>query len=287
MADAFSSFLDEYFLNPLRYPDKYAPYNVVNTVTLAIIALAAIFVIYKLLKHWNIQIDKPFYWAVVPFVVVGSFVRVLVDAALLPRQVFIFGIELFPFVTPYIYVLVFLVFLACLGAAKLVEKRGGSFPKTLQRAGLILAVLAFLPLALNLRYPLHVVLIAGLAIAAFGVFEFAFRFFTKTAPDGVERGAVFAQVFDGAATFVGVGIGTPATSYFEQHVVGNAIFDFFGGPFAFYLIKLLFAALAVYLIRRELAKPEEREEKIYILLLVTIFGLGPGLRDATRIAIGV
>lgn len=290
MADAFaslSSFIDEFFLNPLRYPDQYAPYNAFNTIAFALLALGAIVVIFQLLKRWKITIDSKFYWAIVPFIFFGSFTRVLVDAALLPRQVFILGVELFPFVTPYIYVLVFLIVILSLFVSKLLEKKGHAFTQTLQRIGIALAALTLLPLLLRIQYAGHVLLIAALALLALGVFEFAFRKVVKAKPEGIERMAVFGQVWDGAATFVGVGIGTPTTSYVEQHVVGNAIFDLLGGPFAFFLIKLVFASIVVYLIRRELKKEEEREEKTYILLLITIFGLAPGMRDAVRILVGV
>lgn len=88
---------------------------------------------------------------------------------------------------------------------------------------------------------------------------------------------------------MGVGIGTPATSYGEQHVVGNFIIGAFGTPFGFYLLKLLFVLAVVFLLRRELneKKSAEAEEKNYILLIITIFGLAPGVRDALRIIAGV
>lgn len=295
-SDVVSSFIDTYFLDPLRYPGQVAPYNVVNTATFALMALVAVFLIYKLLRTLKVEIDGSFVFAVMPWAVLGSVVHVLEDAGVLPRLVRVGGFETYPFVTPYIYFLIFFASILALLLAKKISKSNTEFNGRYQQFGIALVVLALLPLLTRVQYALHGLLILALALVGTGVVFLLTRqlFKSKANPKGrpldkLELLLAFAQSFDGAATAVGVGIGTPTVHYVEQHVVGNAIFDFFGTPFAFYGVKLLFAALVIWAIRRELKtdKPDDARERAFLLMLLAIFGLAPGLRDALRLIVGV
>jgi uncharacterized membrane protein len=58
-----------------------------------------------------------------------------------------------------------------------------------------------------------------------------------------------------------------------------------GGPLLFFLVKIAFVYLAVEVFRRETEK--KSETRTYLLLLITIFGLAPGVRDALRITCSV
>ena len=70
-------------------------------------------------------------------------------------------------------------------------------------------------------------------------------------------------------------------------MVGNAIIGSTGSSFWFFILKLAFAGIVVYVARRELSKPSDQEDKTFFMLLITIFGLAPGVRDVTRILFGV
>jgi len=96
----------------------------------------------------------------------------------------------------------------------------------------------------------------------------------------IEGATFYAQCLDGAATFWGVQFG----GYGEQHVFGNFLFSV-GGPLLFFLVKIAFVYLAVEVFRRETDK--KSEARTYLLLLITIFGLAPGVRDILRITCGV
>jgi uncharacterized membrane protein len=74
------------------------------------------------------------------------------------------------------------------------------------------------------------------------------------------------------------------TAYFEQHVVSGALGTIFGTMFAFYVVKVLFSSLAVWIVE---TSDDKRDEKNYVLLLLVIFGLAPGVRDALRLLAGV
>jgi uncharacterized membrane protein len=95
---------------------------------------------------------------------------------------------------------------------------------------------------------------------------------------------VFSHSLDGAASYVAINLFMGGTFYFEQHVVSGALGSTFGTMFAFYIVKVLFSTLAVWIVE---TSDDKRDEKNYILLLLIIFGLAPGVRDALRLLAGV
>ena len=290
LPETVSDIVREYFVNPMQYPDKYAPYNIVNTVVYAALALLAVWLIFEGLKRVGLKADEGFYFAILSFVVFGSAVRVITDAGILPREVTVAGNTFYPFITPGIYVVVFLVVVASIAASLLLATKKKKAVWWLNVIGQWLAVGALLVLVPLLGFWVHGLLMVLLGLVGVGALKAWERVKKgKTRFSAIELFTAFSQCFDGAATFVGVGIGTPATTYGEQHVVGNFVMDLLGGPLAFYFVKLAFVLAVIFLLRRELneKKPGEAEEKNYILLIITIFGLAPGVRDALRIIAGV
>ncbi|MCX6767285.1 MAG: DUF63 family protein [Candidatus Micrarchaeota archaeon] len=284
-----AGFVREHFVNPLQYPDKYAPYNAVNTVVYAAVALAAVYLIFKGLKRLGIRINDGFYFAIAPFVVFGAAVRVVVDAGILPRSMELFGQTVYPFVTPGIYFVIFAVVVAGIFASLALDgQRGKKAVWWLRAIGTVFALAALAVVAPLLKFFPHGILIVLLGLLGLGALM-AVEKFWKRKFSLIERFTAFSQCFDGAATFVGVGIGTPAAAYGEQHVVGNLLIGAFGNPLAFYAVKVAFALAVVLFLRTQYSerKGGELEEKNYILLLITIFGLAPGARDALRIVAGV
>ena len=279
MAFDLSTFVDEYFVKPITHPDTYAPYNVVNTTAFAIIAIAAIYLIYRFLNSRGIKTNEKFYWAIIPYIFLGSIVRVLSDAEVFPRGVEISGITFYPFITPLVYVVIFAVTIAALLLSR--KFFADNWQDVFFKTGAVLAVVSFLPLVFLFK---NFVLFGGI-IAIVGIL-FLLLHFSPWKTNPMEKMLILSQGFDGAATFVGVQFG----GYSEQHVVGNLIFDVFGGPWAFLVVKIIFALVVVYVLRREIqssSSVNKTEEKAFISLIITIFGLAPGMRDALRLLAGV
>ena len=275
-------FIQEYFVNPILYQDKFAPYNAYNTVVYAILAIAAVFLIYKAFRKAGISIDNDFFKAILPFVLFGSVLRVAEDSNLAPRAVEIAGVTVFPFVTPGIYLLTFLLLAAAMAVAYAIYGKGDKFTKAVTAFGMGLASAAFVVSLPAIAKLANVIPFLAILILA-GVVWFAFKTVWKKRglkTSFAEESVVFSQALDGSATFVGVGL----LGYSEQHLVGNAIFSLFGGPWAFLVLKIAFALVVVELVRKEKIRDDEKN---YLLLLVMILGLAPGLRDALRILAGV
>ncbi|MBI4360418.1 DUF63 family protein [Candidatus Micrarchaeota archaeon] len=272
-----SDFIQEYFINPILYQDQYAPYNVYNTAVYAIIALLAVYLIFRGLRKTGVDIDKKFFYAILPFVVFGGIFRVFEDAQILPRVVNLGGLELYPFVTPYIYVLIFLLLAVTAGVWWMATKNKQKTLDGVGKAGTVYAAAAFFVLVPGFKDFVSGFMILGLAALAFGLYWLV-NHVRQVPGDALVSFMVFGQVFDGAATFVG----TNFAGYAEQHVLGNFLIGA-AGPWLFFAIKIGFALVAAEVLRKETAV----NERNFVLLLITIFGLAPGTRDLLRIVSGV
>lgn len=285
MAFDITSFINEYFLFPMRYPGQYAPYNIYNTAAFAIIAIVAVYCIYRLVtRRLRLKIDEEFFFAAVPFVAFGACLRVIQDASLLPREVVVAGVSLFPFITPGIYFLVFSVLVAGFAASWIIGKKTAI--KNTAKTGWLFAAVSFLVLISRMCFPNAMIGVGIIALATVCTlaFKFADKKFLNKKTEKIELATVFGQCLDGAATFLGVGF----AGYGEQHVVGNAVMAGFGGPIAFFLLKTVFAFAVIFVARREFSKSgSDSQARTFLLLLIAIFGLGPGMRDLSRIVLGV
>ena len=287
MAFDFSSFVNEYFIYPMRYPNAYPPYNIYNTAAFAATALVAAYFLHRILtKKLKLAVDGDFYFAIIPFLLFAGVFRVLEDAKVLPREIIVGGISFFPFITPGIYFVVFLLAVFSFVLSYYYSRKSGkSMFKSMGMSGAVLSIIAFSVLISRWSFP-NLFLGVGivfLAMLSAYMFRLADRLVFKSHPSKIELCTVFGQCLDGAATFGGIAF----AGYGEQHVVGNFIIDSFG-PLAFFLVKAAFAFAVIWIARREFTKSKkDQEAKTYLLLLITTFGLAPGTRDLLRIVMGV
>lgn len=270
------NFITEYFTNPLAHPDKYPPYNPVNTITFAILAIIAGYCILLLLRRLKVGVDAGFAISLFPYIVLGSVMRAVTDAGILPRSVQLLGMTAYPFVTPGIYIVVFFITVAALGISLLYRSRGGDFHKPMRAIGigaLAAFLLPFVPLFKHYQYAAEWLAITAVA---FLVLEAASRIF-KRRYSPMARFAALGQFVDGAATFTGI----YSAGYWEQHVVGGALVGIH--PAIFLLVKVAFGIVVAHLASGQ----KEGDETGFVLIMVGLFGFAPGIRDILRIVAGV
>jgi uncharacterized membrane protein len=87
-------FIQEYFVDPIKYGEGY---NWVNTITYGLVLIAATYVVYRYLKP-RITMDEKFYYSVSTFILVGASARVIKDMGVS---------ESYILVTPLIFFLIF------------------------------------------------------------------------------------------------------------------------------------------------------------------------------------
>jgi uncharacterized membrane protein len=218
------------------------------------------------------------------FVLVGSTLRVVTDAidngvfsGVSPIHQLILDSNILNYgyltVSPGIYVVTaFLLFLS-MGIL-----HGIGRMKELWKVGLVLWIPIFLLLVPFMQYALYAIPI--LILAAIPTY-LALRYFK----DQILTGIVGGHALDGAATFFVIDIFSKISGiqYGEQHVFSAAIGNIGGTFFFFYLVKVVIAFAAAYLIRAEKMGDDEKK---YIALVLMIMGFAPGLRDVLRMMVG-
>lgn len=278
MFEDVSSFLQRYFVDPIIQGNGY---NIYNTAVYAIIFVLMAFGIYKLLKHYKIVIDTYFLIGVTPYIALGGILRVLQDAGITKTYVF---------VTPLIYFFVLAIALTFLGLAislqRLKKSPINDYWKTwaMLGAGSCLIALAFLSFR-NL-------LGGGLIIGVFVLWVFLFlglRHFAKRTRKLLSwenMMVLLAHVFDATTTFVSIQF----FPYTEQHVVAGAVIDAIG-PIGMYVLKIPVILAVLYLLDKELPTKiltkDYSQERTFIKLAILVLGLGPGIRNALRLVVGV
>ncbi|MDD5096698.1 MAG: DUF63 family protein [Candidatus ainarchaeum sp.] len=276
-----SDFITDFFINPIA---ERTGYNLVNTLLYAVLAIAAIYVIWLAFRKFKIRIGDDFFYGVLSFVLFGSTARVVTDAvdagtltAATPLHQLVLGSGIYQYgfltVSPGIYVVVASLLLVCVAILHHFQRMG-----YLKYIGLALFAFHFLLLLPFLQYWMHAIPVLIMAIIPFAI---AYHYFRDTGSSLV----VGAQALDGAATFYIIDIFSPLAgmAYFEQHVISRAVGEFMDTYLLFYLVKIAIAFAAAYFVGKE---KMPMDEKRFILLIFIIIGLAPGLRDLLRMMAG-
>ncbi|MDO8647155.1 MAG: DUF63 family protein [Candidatus Diapherotrites archaeon] len=277
MLSVFQDLYNVYFCQPIM--GEAAPYNFINTITFALIALAiAFFIIYPLFKK-NVKFDSKFALALVGFILLGSSAR-LIDDYYGSINVNLRTCEVlspnFYLITPGIYLAVGIFAILALAFAVFAEKKFKI--DKIKVFGIIggIAALPFLAFAF-LRYQQFYGL--ALVIAFFAVFFAIVYFLLKflkinLLEDNLNKLAFSGQLLDGVATFTAIGF----FGYWEQHPVSAGILAI--SPILFPIVKIALILAILYYADKEI---EDKNLKGFIKILVLIFGMAPGLRDALTI----
>lgn len=274
-----------YYVAPIVSVHKY---NIVNTLTYALILIIALYCIYRWLKTTGIAIDHTFVLATMPYVIFGGLLRVVEDTGFLgyPERVLL--------ISPIIYFVVFLYTVVWLVGSRMLEKAGRvtSYHQTYAAGGVLAAVASALFLAwfgITTTQIDLVVLFGILGVTFISTFlvwaliRYVFRW--EYVDDILYKLLIFGHMLDASATSIGIDLHPLA--YVEKHVVGGALIEATGTAFAMFPLKLAVIIPAIYIL--ELYRREDGNEALWhlILLAMIIVGMAPGLRDLGRMVLYV
>lgn len=254
-------FIKEYYIDSIVYKEGYNP---VNTLTWALILIFAVYAIYKFLSK-RMEFDEKFVYASIPYILLGSSVRVVEDAGFLSPPVS------YIFMTPFIYIIIFAIAFPSLLVS--LKYYGGRYYRLYSAVGLILALSVMLMLFLNLQIVNWWVIPAGIFFAALfsGVF---YLIALEQMKNGLNLAVVFSHLLDSFETFFGISY----LGYWELHVLPRLLIDKFG-PISLPITKFI----VFYIILAVLDTSEEdRSLRNYIKFVLVVLGLAPGLRDGIR-----
>jgi uncharacterized membrane protein len=257
-------FFQQYFVDPILYGTGY---NIVNTLTYAIILIIAVFVILWVLKRLEIRLDRRLWYSLVPFVVLGGVLRALEDINFFD----FLGAWHYVFVTPLIYVLVFAIAFACILLTKYTKRN-----ITLYVGIGLVSVFGAVALVKAQRWD-ALGIVAGIAITSFLVVYLAFRQLRSKFLTGENSHVLAGHILDASASFTAVSV---IGGYFEQHVVPSTLFSAL--PFWLFIpLKIFIVLFALYIIARE----TEGDWRWMLTFALLVLGLGPGTRDILTLLI--
>ena len=280
-----SDFIYKYYIDPIRYEQ---PYNVVETITYALILIAAVYLIYRWFKSSGFELDAKFVLATIPYIIFGGVLRVVQDTHMIQGDI------QFLIVTPFIYIVIFIFTFGILLLSRYLEKQKivDDYAKVYAGAGILAvfcAALVLLPWGLyHTRIDLFVLAIIPLMAVTATVAVWAFmRYVLKWQyiNDPLYIALLFGQLLDASATSYGIDL-HPGVHYIEQHVVGSGLIEMTGTAFVMFPLKLvvLFPAIYVMQLYRKEANPVFWH---LVLLAMIVVGMAPGIRDMVRMVLYV
>lgn len=256
----WTSFFYENFVSGWNHPEMY---SLIDTGTYVVLAVILVYLTYKLLKN-RVVFSYETVFELVPFIVLGSIVRVFADYGVYPRFFFT--------VTPGVWI----VFLALIVVSLILDSR-------FKTKGLITVIAPLLGIIPHLFFikvanptaPLIFALIYILSLVPFILLRKRFALLS----DNFNFVAIASQLFDATSSFVNVDF----FNYVEIHVVGGFFSNIFNSGFVMYPIKLIVLLPVLYLLDKE----EDTNYKNFLKLIVCVLGLGPGIRNLITVILGV
>ena len=282
--DSVWHYIDKYYISGIVYDTSY---NIVDTLTYAIVLGISLFWVLKLLGKLKVQIDTKFLISITPYIIAGSSLRVLEDSKFFtpPLQ--------YLFVTPLIYFFMFTATISILAIAIYLERRGKirDYHKFFGYAGI---AWAFFNIAALIAYdgivnPVPAAAILFLGITITGIVYFISRktkFLLLT--DKVNISILFAHLLDASSTFIGM----DWLNYYEKHVVPTFFIDLAGKftshpSIVMVPLKLIVFIPVLYVLDNDFKTEKEKKLVGLMKLTILVLGLSPAVRNTLRIMMGV
>lgn len=296
----------------------YTGYTTVSTVGYMVVLLFMIVGVLFLLDRLEIGTDRRLLAALVPFMLFGGALRVVEDVTDAAVAAGVDPVLTYPlntlFISPVIYVTVFLVTLGAVVASIRLESSGVVPDRYRGLAAIGAAVLgltlAYLFWVATSReyvgfYPQILVVDLGLAsVLAYGLYRWA-EGYDAPVHEGTGRvGLVvlWGHAVDGVANVVAAdwlpALGHPIEGYGAKHVVNRAIIGItetvqpaglsaaVGTSWPFLVVKLAVALGIVWLFDERIFTESPRYA-VLLLVAATAVGLGPGTRDMLRVTFAI
>lgn len=258
-------FIKEYFIDSIVYKEGY---NVVNTLTWAIILVIAVFLFYRFLEK-RFEIDSRFILANLPYIILGSSARVVEDAGFIQPPIS------YIFMSPFIFFLIFFLAFPTLLISK--KFAGDRYYVPYSIVGLSFALATLFLLFFNLDVSNPLVLPYGI-MGAF-IVAISFYFLPLETKNLLSASVMFAHMLDAFETFLGVNY----HGYVEIHVLPGFLIEKFGAV-ALPIVKFGVIGSILYIID---SSKEKQTLKNFIKFVLLVLGLAPALRDGLRITFGV
>jgi uncharacterized membrane protein len=222
----------------------------------------------------KIGFDRDFIKAISPYILIGIFIRLLVDVG------FLEGSRLWN-VTPGVYILSITLGLVSVGLGLYLSR---SFRIPYWYLPLGMGVLILLPITYtlfsHLTHPERILYPLTLASLILLLVYLPSRYLrVEIFRRGDNLAIIFSHLLDGCATYIAL---NNYPGFEEEHLLPIYLISIAGGDaFIMVPVKLALILLVLYLIEKWYVEEKKRDELLYRVIKTTIFifGIGPGLRD--------
>lgn len=247
-------------------------YSPEDYVLCIVILLASIWLLVKYFFP-RIKLDKGLIYALIPYMFVGIFIRLLVDVRALERSHWWN-------ITPGVYILTAVLVLVSI-AIGFCSSHFFRIPYWYVSSGL--GILILLPIAYTLSQHLHdperilypVIMASGILYLVHLVSR---HLRVEIFQNRVNLAIVFSHLLDGCATFI-------AYNYYgfgEEHLLPIYLIETAGNnAFIMVPVKLALILVVIYYTEKWYQEDRKKDEALYrfMKLLLFVLGFGPGLRD--------
>ena len=262
----------KYYAEPIIHDTGYNP---VNTVTWAILLGFSILGLIKIFKRLDLKMDEKLVLYTLPYVLVGSSLRVIEDAGLVKPPVS------YLLITPLIYFLVFFVTTASLILTRKIL--GENFHRTYAAIGLFWTFVNLAALStVGIQNPLVPVSVFFLGTLLTGLI------YTLRLPlprlnflgNRYNLAILYSHMLDASSTYIGV----DWFGYYEKHVVPTYLIDLTGTAAIMYPLKLLVLLPLLSILDKSI---EDRSLLNLTKLALIVLGLAPAIRNTLRLTLGI
>ncbi|MDW7732644.1 MAG: DUF63 family protein [Methanolobus sp.] len=272
--------INEYYIKPILQDSGY---NIVNTITWAIILGICVFGIVKLLKRYEISINDRLIGSLIPYILAGASFRVIEDTGAIDPPLS------YLLITPNIYFLVAFITVIFLFISKWISRVDSKrdFNNVFAFFGgawfvANIAVLLYLENVVLPWVPFFVIGAASLILyLTYLVFDRAGSSMLK---DRINLSILFAHLLDASSTVVGVDL----LGYYEKHVVPAYLIDLTGTALIMYPLKLSIFIPVIYILDTQFEDDDESITlKTFLKLVIIVLGLAPACRNTIRMTLGI
>lgn len=259
------AWFDQYILQPIY---SGSGYNFVNTTIYALVAIAILYLLFKIFVRLKIRINFKFFISTIPFIVLGSSTRAFVDNGYITRNLWT--------VSPGIYFVIAALFLIVMFLSFAISQKFKTFDWRFATffVGLVVLVFQWFRFSRELEFVnMNIfLLIVGTIILSAICFHYIFvKLGWKWITNKFGFLAFSAHLFDSVTTalllyFVGG---------WEQHPLPRFFIERFGS-LSFIPVKLVVIIPAVYILSAELKNKQLRD---FLLMSIAILGFAEALRN--------
>jgi len=282
--EGIQGFIYKYYLTPIVDDSGYNP---VNTVTWAIILGLCLFGVSKLLDKLNVKADWDLIKVIIPFIFAGSTLRVIQDFNE-DAQMFSSPFQ-YLLITPFIYVLMFVVTLVLLIVSIKLQHSGivKDWKMAFSVAGILwtLLNLGILLSVLKITNPVALMVILLMGTGLTGLIYLAakvtgYTIFTHR----INLSILLVHLLDASSTFYGMKF----LEYSEKHVVPSFLIDLTGTASIMFPLKLIIFIPVIYILDTQFDDDDESKRlRDLVKLTIIVLGLAPATRNTVRMVLGI